>query len=479
MCKVIVFQDAQHGAVDVKTSSRCILKSRVEVKRSRTHRKSRKVVIPASVFLAASEYGLEIAQEGMAKDASGMLYWHDPWGIREALVYSFRNACIALGSFDAKIAKWLEKEARAFANNDRSKVAKAERLLGGVLSERWTQGLDTKQVKFDNRQLNVSAGPSKVDTVLSSCIQLADGSRLPRLGFGTAIFDKDCNCITGWQCGACMRMASALHKAVLAAVKYGYRHFDCAQCYNNEAVIGEALKVSGVSRKDLFLASKLSSPGDYGSAATVALVEKQLRKLQTTYLDLYYLHDDIEDFGKEKAAWRALERLHDRGIIKHIGLSNYRVDGIKRVMSFARVLPSVLQVKYDVYHPGYSWATAGIDDVVEFAREQDIAVVGYANFSGWPSLLRARDDPHIVCMAQRYGRTPTQVILRHCLQKGLAVVPASLSEAHIKDNSRAFEFSLEEADLAYLDSLASFASFERMPWLPEHGAHQNIFKVCT
>jgi diketogulonate reductase-like aldo/keto reductase len=107
-----------------------------------------------------------------------------------------------------------------------------------------------------------------------------------------------------------------------------------------------------------------------------------------------------------------------------------------------------------------------------------MAVVGYANFSGWPSLLRARDDPHIACMAERYGRTSTQVIIRHCLQKGLAVIPASLSETHIKDNAQTFNFSLEEDDLAYLDNLANLASSERVPWLPGQGRHQKIFKVC-
>lgn len=272
-------------------------------------------------------------------------------------------------------------------------------------------------------------------------------------------------------------MASTLQTAVLAAVRHGYRHFDCAQCYNNETSIGKALKASGLPREDLFLSSKLSSPGDYGSAATVALVERQLWKLHTNYLDLYYLHDDIGDARKEKAAWRALEHLHDKGIIKNLGLSNYRTDGIKRVMSFARIPPSVLQIKYDVYHPGYDWGTTGIDDVVHFAGKQGLAVVGYANFSGWPSLLRARGDPHIVCMAQRYNRTPTQVILRHCLQKGLAVIPASLSEEHIKDNACVFDFSLDNADVSYLDGLASLAAFGRVSWLPAQGAHQSIFKV--
>lgn len=196
-----------------------------------------------------------------------------------------------------------------------------------------------------------------------------------------------------------------------------------------------------------------------------------MQKLQTNYLDLYYLHDDIGDVRKEKAAWQALERLHDQGIIKHIGLSNYRSDAIKRVLSYARIYPSVLQVKYDVYHPGYQWAEKGIDNIVAFAQEHGIAVVGYANFSGWPSLLQARNDPHIRGIGQRYGRTPEQVILRHGLQKGLALIPASANKAHIKSNANVFDFSLAESEVSHLDNLANLAAFKRVPWLPKANSH--------
>lgn len=127
-----------------------------------------------------------------------------------------------------------------------------------------------------------------------------------------------------------------------------------------------------------------------------------------------------------------------RWIIKNIGLSN--TDGIKQIMSFARVKPAVLQIKYDVYHPGYDWGTAEIGNVFQHAREQRMAMVGYVNFSGRPSLLRALDDPGIVCTAQCYGRTPTHAILRHCLKKGLAVVVASLSERHPRDTFQCIRF---------------------------------------
>merc|ERR1712107_96199 len=109
----------------------------------------------------------------------------------------------------------------------------------------------------------------------------------------------------------------------------------------------------------------------------------------------------------------------------------------------------------------------GIDNVIAFARDRGMVVVGYANFSGWPSLLRASSDPHICNMAQRYSRTPVQVILRHGLQKGLALIPASVNQAHIEANARVFDFSLEEADVAYLDNMANAVAFAPVQWLPK------------
>lgn len=429
--------------------------------------KERNFTVPASVFLEASKYGLAIAKKGIQKKNRGELYWHDPWGIREALLYSLQNACAALGCCNASYARWLKVEAKMFARYLRASYRSATRILDAATDKTWVKHLESKRLFFYNRgQLNRIGDVLEEDCGMASTLELSDGSHMPRLGFGTAIFDKNCACERGRRCQACADMTDTLQAAVTTAVKNGYRHFDCAQCYNNEEVIGKALKASGVPRNKLFLASKLSHKEDYGALATPKLVQKQLQKLKTGYLDLYYLHDDIGDVRKEKAAWQALERLQKQGVIKHLGLSNYRTEAIKRIMKYARVLPSVLQVKYDVYHPGYQWAEDGIDNIVAFAQLHGIAVVGYATFSGWPSLLQARDDPHVCSVAQRYGRTPVQVLLRHGLQKGLALIPASVNEAHIQSNTKVFDFSLSECDVCHLDSLANLAASRHVPWIP-------------
>jgi 2,5-diketo-D-gluconate reductase A len=337
-----------HLQLLLRAKRKCVLKSRQQVLKDRCIR------IPVPVFLEAAKYGLGVAKKGLQQVRCGTMYWHDPWGIREALLYSLQNACIAQSICNACYARSLEAEMKRLTRSSSASVRSTVRFLEEMMNEDWTKASKSKSVSISNcEQLNNVQASLEADSIETSSVELSDGSRLPQLGFGTAIFHKDCMCEHGYRCHACSDMKGALHMAVVSAVKQGYRHFDCAQCYNNEDIVGEALRASGVERKKLFLASKLSYWEDYGSAATPRLVRKQLQRLRTSHLDLYYLHDDICDFRKEKAAWRALERLHDEGVIKYLGLSNYRVEGIKRIMKFARVWPSVLQVKYDVYHPGY------------------------------------------------------------------------------------------------------------------------------
>lgn len=407
----------------------------------------------------------------MKKQRRRELFWHDPWGIRESLLYSFGNACAAMSAFDPNHARLLKSELRKFLRNERATLKAAVGILDTVMRdcEKQLPTIGNLVIECSFEKLNLGTGPADGNDVTTSCIELSSGSRIPQLGFGTALFAEDCSCSNGQCCRACIKARGSVHSAVLAAAKHGYRHFDCAQCYNNEEVIGEALTASGVPREHFFLASKISSSEDYGASATAFLVGQQLKKLQTTYLDLYYLHDDIGDINKEKAAWRALECLHEHGIIKHLGLSNYRTGSLKRVMSYARVYPSVVQVKYDVFHPGYQWEEEGIDNVVAFAQSRGIAVVGYGNFSGWPSLLRAQDDPHIHSIADHYQRTPQQILLRHGLQKGMVLIPASRNEANLQSNTHIFDFSLRQSDEAYLDSLATFVAFKSIPWLPQNG----------
>ena len=242
----------------------------------------------------------------------------------------------------------------------------------------------------------------------------------------------------------------------------------CAQGYHNEETVGEALRASGVPRERLFIASKLSDPEAMRSdAATVRTVEFQLRTLagwaasastsggaSASYLDLYYVHMDFftEQLGEEaeRRVWRTLERLHDAGRLRALGVCNYSVPALERLWKLARVKPTVLQCKFDPLHPGYQRLGPQPHeqaDVVGWAQAHGMAVVGYSTLSGWPFALRAVEDPHVAAVAKECGRSPAAVLLRHAMQHGLAVIPSSANRTRLETNREALSFELDAAQI--------------------------------
>merc|ERR1712048_1033194 len=235
-------------------------------------------------------------------------------------------------------------------------------------------------------------------------------------------------------------------------------------------------KASGVPRHEIFIANKISQTQDYGAEETPRLVNQQLARLIVDYFDVYMFHGDHNKFAKEVQAWRALEKLHDEGKVKALGLSNYDVEGIQRIMSFAKVKPVYLQIKYDVYHPGYQKADASQLELVSWAQRQGLTVVGYSSFSGWPFALRTLEDPHVKALAKAYGKSPGQLILRHSLQRGVAVIPSSTNKQRLRENTEIFDFQISREDMLRLDALAhlvSTANDDSPKWIPDiYGARR-------
>lgn len=173
---------------------------------------------------------------------------------------------------------------------------------------------------------------------------LANGVQMSSLGLGT------------WKLNG-----QACETAVYDAIKVGYRAIDTAQAYGNEVEVGKAIaraiKDGIVTRDELFIATKLSSPDDAGYAGVQALVKKQLQSLQTDYLDLYYLHSPQKNDETTVTTWLGLTNLHNDGVIRSLGLSNHNSDQLRhhfKVIGSKGVAPVVLQNKFDVYHPGGS-----------------------------------------------------------------------------------------------------------------------------
>lgn len=262
-------------------------------------------------------------------------------------------------------------------------------------------------------------------------IPLAHGKgAIPAVGFGTLIPDP-----------------VAAKQAVLTALKVGFRHFDCAERYRNEQVVGEALQeafaAGTVRREDLFLTTKLWNTNHRPERVRPAF-EASCRRLQVDYIDCYLIHtpfafqagDDqdprdengnvIYDSGVALAeTWRALESLVDAGLCGSIGLSDVTLNTLRDIVSVARIKPAVVQVESHPYLP--EW------ELLDFCREQGIVLLAFAplGHSMEPNLL---DDPVITTIGERVGKTPAQVALAWAVQRGTAFLTTSKTPQRIEEN---------------------------------------------
>ena len=175
-----------------------------------------------------------------------------------------------------------------------------------------------------------------------------------------------------------------------------------------------------------------------GGPETRKLVTEQMQRLQTEYLDLYLWHKAFlaspHTSAAAKDSWRELEKMHAEGLIRSLGVSNHSAKQLKSVISFAYVKPEVNQIKFDVFRPGYQHPKEGVQDLVRACRENRVHVVGYSTLSGWPLVLAPVTDPHVLCTAAKYNCTAAQLLLRHSLQKGIAVIPASGNLERLESN---------------------------------------------
>ncbi len=262
-------------------------------------------------------------------------------------------------------------------------------------------------------------------------LQLNNGtSRMPALGFGTSLSDS-----------------SKTRDAVKAAVKVGFRHLDAAERYRNEAEVGAALKElfadGTVRREELFVTTKLWNNNHRPERVKPAL-QASLDRLGLDTVDLYLVHtpfafqpgDDqdprdahgavVYDTGVTLAeTWTAMESLVDEGLTGAIGLSDIDVEGARRIVDSARIKPAVVEVESHPYHP--QW------EIHRLLETDGIVLLAFASL-GHGLEPRLLDDPLIVSIAQRWGRTPAQVLLAWGIQRGSAVLTGSVNPARIEEN---------------------------------------------
>jgi diketogulonate reductase-like aldo/keto reductase len=238
--------------------------------------------------------------------------------------------------------------------------------------------------------------------------------------------------------------------AVEAALREGYRLIDTAAAYGNERQVGDAVRASGLDRADVFLETKIWI-SDYGYDQTLHGFEKSARKLGVEQIDLLILHQSLPSaFDRTVEAYQALETLLADGNVRAIGVSNFMVDHLTRLLDHASVVPAVNQIEVHPYfvQPG----------VQAFGAEHGILTQAWSPIGGITFYREGEhtstlEDPVIVEIAEAHRKTPAQVMLRWGLQHGRSVIPKSTKPERIAENLDVFDFELAAGDLAAIDGL--------------------------
>jgi diketogulonate reductase-like aldo/keto reductase len=254
-------------------------------------------------------------------------------------------------------------------------------------------------------------------------LTLNDGQNIPQLGLGVFL-------VSGDQVGPSIR----------AALAAGYRHIDTAAIYRNESEVGQAIKASGLPRSELFITTKLWNDSHAYEKALKAC-DESLRKLGLDYVDLYLIHWPVPARNQYVEAWKALIQLQKLGKARSIGVSNFHIPHLERVLGETTVVPAVNQIEL---HPRLQQRA-----LREFNARHGILT------ESWSPLARSAllGDPVVKEVAAKHGKTPAQVLLRWHIEHGFIVIPKSVTPARIRENAAIFDFKLEPADHAALEAL--------------------------
>ena len=263
-----------------------------------------------------------------------------------------------------------------------------------------------------------------------------DGYMIPQLGFGTFLLENYEEC----------------KKAVLLALKNGYRHIDTAQVYKNEAAVGDAIRESGIVREEIYLTTKIWA-SNLGYEKTKKSLQRSMEKLKVEYVDLVLIH---RPYGNYIDTWKALEEAVIEKKIHSIGISNFNIKQTQEILDIAKIKPVINQIEC---HPYYQQK-----DLRMFLKQKDILT------EAWYPL--GHGDKNLFCdsllleLAKKYHKSVAQVILRWHIQVENIVFPKTTSEDHMKENYDIFDFELTDEEINRISMIDKNKSYFKGPeWI--------------
>jgi len=257
---------------------------------------------------------------------------------------------------------------------------------------------------------------------------------IPKIGYGTYKMpndDSSCN-------------------AIKMAIKIGYRLIDTASRYGNEKEVGNAIKESSISRNELFITSKLWND-DQGYEQTLNAFKRTLSNLGLEYLDLYLIHWPVIAGKEEKwkqlniDSWKAMEELYKQGLIKNIGVSNFKIQHLQNILDNCSIKPMVNQIEY---HPGINE-----DELISFCKKNSIIVEAYS-----PLVRGACEQSEVIrTIATKHNKSPSQICLRWCIDKGIIPLPKSTHKERMEENFNVFNFKLKDEEIQSINEDKTFS----------------------
>ncbi|MDQ0192787.1 aldo/keto reductase [Paenibacillus wynnii] len=257
----------------------------------------------------------------------------------------------------------------------------------------------------------------------SKVVEAINGVKIPQLGFGVYKITKEVEFKT----------------AISEAIRIGYRHFDTAKIYGNEEALGREIRNSQIPREQFFITSKVWNT-DHGYEATKKAFERTTKKLNVDYLDMYLIHFASSNYIE---TWKAMEELYFEGKIKVIGVANFEIQHLEKLMKHSKISPMINQIET---HPEFPQ-----NDLHDYLKEHQILHEAWGPLGqGNKTLLK---HPELKKTADQYHKTVAQVILRWHLERGVIIIPKSSNPKRIEENSQIFDFELTGDDIEKIDQL--------------------------